>query len=211
MLPGQYGRKPYCAGQGGSKPADGVRWLDGVSVFRCELLEFGGRVQNAKDTFYELLRGRLAALNPGRTVVVRGLTRPGVLVDENELGASAPLPDCFHLLWVSEAAETQGALPLVTLGCEIAYATAGTAMNGGLDRGRALAAMDAELLAAVRQWPKNAPKNSYVALANGGSAVPLTTRVWWGDVSFGPAKTERDRLMRTATVTVMCYQEAGEL
>ena len=42
-------------------------------------------MQNAKDTFYELLRGRLAALNPDRTVVVRGVVRPGVLVEENEL------------------------------------------------------------------------------------------------------------------------------
>ena len=54
-------------------------------------------MQNAKDTFYELLRERLAVLNPERTIVVRGVSRPGVLVDENELQASAALPDCFHL------------------------------------------------------------------------------------------------------------------
>ena len=28
-------------------------------------------MQNTKDTFYEMLRGRLVALNPGRAVVVR--------------------------------------------------------------------------------------------------------------------------------------------
>ena len=77
-------------------------------------------MQNAKDTFYELLRGRLAALNPERTAVVRGLTRPGVLVDENELQASAALPDCFHLQWVSEVEDAQAALSLVTRGGEIA-------------------------------------------------------------------------------------------
>ena len=168
-------------------------------------------MQNAKDTFYEVLRGRLAALNPERTIVVRGVTRPGVLVDENELRACTALPDCFHLQWVSEAADVQGAMPLVTLGCVVSYATAGTAMNGGLDRGRALAAMDGELLAAVRQCPQNTVKNNYGALANGGAAVAMNTRVWWSDVEFGPVKVDRDRVMRTATVQVMSYQEAGEL
>ena len=42
-------------------------------------------MQSAKDTFYVTLRDRLAALNPARTVVVRGMVRPGVLVEENEL------------------------------------------------------------------------------------------------------------------------------
>ncbi|MGI4829451.1 MAG: hypothetical protein ACRYFU_14840 [Janthinobacterium lividum] len=168
-------------------------------------------MQNAKDTFYELLRGRLAALNPERTTVVRGLTRPGVLVDENELGASAALPDCFHLQWGTQGVEIQGALPLVTLGCEIVYATAGTALNGGLDRGRALAAMDGELFAAVRQWPQNAVKKSYAPLGDGEAAVPLKTAVWWGEVAFGAVKVDRDRLTRTATVAVMSYEEAGEL
>lgn len=168
-------------------------------------------MQNAKDTFYKLLRGRLTTLNPERTVVVRGLTRPGVLVDENELAASAALPDCFHLQWTTETVEAQGAMPLAAMSCEIAYATAGTALNGGLDRGRALASMDGELLAAVRQWPPNAVKNNYLPLGSGGAALPMKTAVWWGDAVFGPVKVDRDRLTRTATVTVMSYEEAGEL
>jgi hypothetical protein len=56
-------------------------------------------VQNAKDTFYEVLRGRLAALNPDRTIVLRGVTRPGVLVDENELVTDVAEPDCFRMQW----------------------------------------------------------------------------------------------------------------
>lgn len=168
-------------------------------------------MQNAKDTFYEVLRGRLATLNPERTIVVRGLTRPGVLVDENELIASAALPDCFHLRWTTTAVDTQAAMPLVTVGCEVAYATAGSAMSGGLDRGRSLAAMDGELLAAVGQVPQNAVKNNYTALASGGGVAAMTTRVWWGDVVFGPMKVDRDRLTRLATVQVMSYAEAGEL
>ena len=168
-------------------------------------------MQNAKDTFYELLRGRLAALNPERTIVVRGLTRPGVLVDENELGASAALPDCFHLQWATETVEMRGALPLVALGCEIKYATAGTALNAGLDRGRTLAAMDAELLAAVRQWPQHAAKDNYTPLGDSQAARPMKTAVWWGDVVFGAATVDRDRMTRKETVAVMSYEEAGEL
>ena len=34
-------------------------------------------MQNAKDTFYMTLRDRLAAVNPARTMVLRGVTRPG--------------------------------------------------------------------------------------------------------------------------------------
>lgn len=168
-------------------------------------------MQNAKDSFYEELRTRLSALNPERRIDVRGVSRPGVLVDENELQASAALPDCFHLRWVSEVASTDGCLPLVAMTCEITYATSGTAMNAGLDRGRALAAMDGELLAAIHQEPRNALKNDYSGLSFGGAAVAMNTRVWWGDVVPGPVKVDRDRLTRTAAVQVMTYQEAGEL
>ena len=167
-------------------------------------------MQNAKDTFYEVLRGRLATLNPERTVVVRAVLRPGVLVDENEMTASAPLPDCFHLRWTSCLVDAEGALPLVTLTCEVFYATAGTATSAGLDRGRALEAMDGELLAMVRQHPQNVVKSNYSDGAD-GTVVPLSTRVWWGDVAFEPVKVERDRLTRSATVAVMSYQEAGEV
>ena len=168
-------------------------------------------MQNAKDTFYEFFRGRVAMLNPERTIAVRGVLRPGVLVDENEMMASAPLPDCFHLRWTACAVETQGAMPLIAQTCEVFYATAGTAIGGGLDRGRALEAMDGELLAAVRQCPQNVEKSDYSALAIGGTAAVLGTRVWWGDVAFGPATVERNRMSRVATIAVMSYQEAGEL
>lgn len=168
-------------------------------------------MQNAKDTFYETLRGRLQALNPGRTVVVRSVTRPGVVVDENELQVSALLPDCFHLQWTTASVDTGGALPLVTLGCQVSYLTAGTALHGGLDRGRALAAMDEELLAAIGQEPRNALKYDYSALASGGAAAPMGTNVWWGDAVFGPTKTEQERLQRTVVIPVMSFEEAGEL
>jgi hypothetical protein len=38
-------------------------------------------MQNARDTFYVALRDRLAAVNPARTMVVRSVVRPGLLVE----------------------------------------------------------------------------------------------------------------------------------
>ena len=168
-------------------------------------------MQNAKDTFYEVLRGRLAAINPERTIVLRGVVRPAVVVAENELLSSSALPDCFHLTWSDAAAIEAGELPLVTLTCEIEYETAGSATNGGMDRGRALSAMDAELFAALTQTPANAPKKNHSALANGGAVTPMQTCIWWGPPELGKTSVKNDRLARTARVAVMSYQEAGEL
>jgi hypothetical protein len=171
----------------------------------------GGEVQNAKDTFYELLRSRIAAGNPERTIVVRGQTRPGVLVEENELVTTTTLPDCFRLRWTEAGVDAANALPLAVLGCEILYETAGSAGNGGMDRGRALAAMDAELAAAINASPQFAAKQNYAGLASGGGVVAMNTNVWWGDVVPGAIVVKGDRVARTATVTVMSYEEAGEL
>ncbi len=54
-------------------------------------------MQNARDTFYVTLRDRLAAVNPARTIVLRGVTRPGVLVEENELVSAYQPVDAFCL------------------------------------------------------------------------------------------------------------------
>ena len=168
-------------------------------------------MQNAKDTFYNVLRSRLAALNPDRTIVLRGVVRPGVLVDENELVSSIDTPDCFHIAWPQQSVDASGTLPTVTMPCEITYETAGTAFNAGMDRGRLLAAMDGELLAAVNASPQNALKMNYTRLPTGGSATDMTTSIWWGNVAFEPAIVKGDRLARTARVGVFSYQEAGEL
>jgi len=42
-------------------------------------------MQNAKDTFYMALRARLAAIDPERTVLLRGAARPGILVERRKL------------------------------------------------------------------------------------------------------------------------------
>ena len=104
-----------------------------------------------------------------------------------------------------------GVMPLAMLECWIDYETAGTTMNGGMDRGRALAAMDAELQGAVNVFPRNVLKMNYSALANGSAAVAMNTSVWWSEVALGETVTKDDRLARTATVQLMSYQEAGEL
>lgn len=168
-------------------------------------------MQNAKDTFYELLRSRIAAANPERTIVLRGVTRPGVLVEENELVTAVTLPDCFRLRWVDASVDSANALPVATLTCEILYETAGTAANAGMDRGRMLAAMDAEFIGAVSTCPQHTLKQSYAALANGGNAQAMSTNIWWSNAVLGPLVLKADRIARTAKVTVMSCEEAGEL
>jgi hypothetical protein len=166
-------------------------------------------MQNAKDTFYMMLRDRLAAVNPARTMVVRGVTRPGSLVGENELASAVQPVDAFCLRWTGLRVDSRASLTLVSMQCEIRYCTDGTAGNGGMDRGRLLAGMDAELVAAINAGPQNVVKSAFVAGAAGGTA--MGTKVFWGDVVFGAAVVEDERLARVATVDVFAYQEAGEL
>jgi hypothetical protein len=146
-------------------------------------------------------------------MVLRGVTRPGVLVEENELASAYQPVNAFCLRWTGLSVDSQGALPLVTMICEIQYATDGDSGNGGMDRGRLLSAMDGELAAAVSAAPQNVPKMNYVAAAGGSGLAPVTmaTNVFWGDASFGPAVVNGERLERVATVEVFSYQEAGEL
>ena len=57
-------------------------------------------MQNAQNTFYITLRNRLVALNPNRTIYLRGVTRPGILVESNELVVAQPPSDVFVLRWI---------------------------------------------------------------------------------------------------------------
>ena len=164
-------------------------------------------MQNAKDTFYLTLQGRLAALNPARTIVLRGLIRPGTLVDENELPTASPPTDAFRLEWTNFHVTSASPLPWVGLECVIHYETDGTPVNAGMDRGRLLAAMDAELATALAEYPHAVPKLNYT------TAPPTTmaTNIFWADPVFGAILITDERLSRTATVQVVAYQEAGEL
>jgi hypothetical protein len=170
-------------------------------------------MQNARDTFYVTLRDRLAAVNPARTMVLRGVTRPGVLVEENELASAYQPVDAFCLRWTGVSVDTNGGLPLVTMVCEIRYATDGDSGNGGMDRGRLLSGMDGDLVAALSVGPQHVQKMNYVAAAgeSGLAPVAMATNVFWSDAVFGAAAVNGERLERVATVEVFSYQEAGEL
>ena len=168
-------------------------------------------MQNAKDTFYMMLQSRLATLNPARTIVVRGVVRPGTLVDENELPSAWVPVDVFRLRWTGLQVNNTGPLPLVAMECSIQYATDGSSGNGGMDRGRLLTAMDAELASALRTHPHAVLKMNYSAAADGASPTAMATNVFWADPVFGAATAAEDRLARSVTVQVFAYQEAGEL
>jgi len=167
-------------------------------------------MQNAKDTFYEVLRDRVAAADAALTVVVRGVVRPGLVVDENELANAAEVRDCFRMRWSGLQVSGEGSAPLVTMQCEIRYATAGSSGGGGLDRGRVMARMDAALLSAVQTAPQTAVKKNFAALAGGGLVSAMASQIWWSDVAFGAVSEDSGEIRRTATVEVWSYQEAGE-
>jgi hypothetical protein len=168
-------------------------------------------MQNAKDTFYLMLQSRLTALNPSRTIVVRGVLRPGILVDENELPTAWIPVDVFRLEWTALQVDNEGPLPMATLECSIRYATDGDSGNGGMDRGRLLAAMDAELATALGATPHTVGKMNYSAATAGVAPTAMGTNVFWADPVFGVTTAVGERLERTATVQVLAYQEEGEL
>ncbi|MFP5229826.1 MAG: hypothetical protein ACLGXA_19605 [Acidobacteriota bacterium] len=161
-------------------------------------------MQNAKDTFYIALRSRLATVNPARTMTLRAVTRPGMLVSDAEAPMAQPLLDAFALSWTGMQADLQLPAILAQMTCEIQYCTAGTPTNAGLDRGRTLEEMDSEVLRLL--YPYSAQKMNYTQ----NPAVAMGTVVFWSEPEFGPAVTLRDRLSRTVKVTVFAFQEQGE-
>jgi len=102
-------------------------------------------MQAAKDSFYMALRERLAALNPGRVIVVDGVERPAIVVRENmEPQFGVAESNAYYLDWgaVQIAESTR---PILGLECHIWYATEGST-GSGVDRGRLLGQMDEELM-----------------------------------------------------------------
>jgi hypothetical protein len=161
-------------------------------------------MQNAKDSFYMALRTRLTAINPERTILLRGAVRPGILVEEAEAPFSQFPNDVFVLRWLSLAVDMDLATTMAGEQCEIVYQTCGTQSFGGLDRGRALSAMDEELMAMIQ--PFYTPKLNYTTTPPSA----MLTQVFWDEAIFSPVVTQRDRLSRSATVLVYSYQEQGE-
>jgi hypothetical protein len=161
-------------------------------------------MQNAKDSFYMALRTRLVTINPERTILIRGAVRPGILVEEAEAPFGQLPNDIFILRWLGLGTDMDLASTMAAEDCEILYQTCGTQSFGGLDRGRALSAMDEEVLAMME--PFCTPKLNYTATP----AAAMLTQVFWDEPGFTPIVAQRDRLSRSAKVTVYSYQEQGE-
>ncbi len=162
-------------------------------------------MQNAQNTFYITLRNRLAALNPNRTIFLRGVTRLGILVECNELVTAQPPSNVFVVRWLGLRADPYLAEVLTQMECEIEYMTEGTTGNMGMDRGALLTEMDAELVRLLR--PACAQKMSYAQ----APAMPMETQIFWTEAAFQAVKVERDRLTRTVAISVFSYEEPGEL
>jgi hypothetical protein len=161
-------------------------------------------MQNAKDSFYMALRTRLATINPERTTLLRGAVRPGILVEEAEAPFSQLPSDVFVLRWLGLGVDTDLGSTMAAGECEIFYQTCGTQSYGGLDRGRSLSGMDAELAAMLS--PFYTPKLNFTATP----PAAMLTQVFWDEPGFGPVTVQRDRLSRSAKVMVYSYQEQGE-
>jgi len=161
-------------------------------------------MQNAKDSFYMALRTRLAAINPERTILLRGAVRPGILAEEAEAPFSQLPNDVFVLRWLGLGVDFNLGSTMVAEQCEVIYQSCGTQSFGGLDRGRSLREMDEELTAMVQ--PFYTPKFNYTTTP----PVAMLTNVFWDEPGFGPIVAQRDQLSRTAKVMVYSYQEQGE-
>jgi len=161
-------------------------------------------MQNAKDSFYMALRTRLVTVNPERTTLLRGAVRPGILVEEAEAPFAQLPSDVFVLRWLGLGADMDLDSTMAAQECEIVYQTCGMQAFGGLDRGRALSQMDEEILAMLA--PFYTLKFNYTQ----NPPVAMLTRVFWDEPGFTPVVVQRDRLSRSAKVTVYSYQEQGE-
>ena len=162
-------------------------------------------MQNAKDTFYLLLRARLASVNPERTTLIRGSLRPAVLVAENELDDAASTPaDTFLLQWTDYTIDRTEPLPLDSATCVIRYRTRGTAELDGMDRSRVLSAMDAEVTYML--LPGSTAKQDYT----GETPATLQTNVFWSTPTWSGAEFKDGTLTRVATVTVFSLRETGQ-
>jgi len=161
-------------------------------------------MQNAKDSFYRSLRSRLTTINPQRVILLRGSVRPGILVEDAEAPFSQLPNDVFVLRWLGLGVEVNLDSTITAAQCEIVYQTCGTQSFAGLDRGRALSAMDEELMAILQ--PFQTPKLNYTATP----PAAMLTQVFWEEPEFGPITTQRDRMSRSVHVVVYSYQEQGE-
>jgi len=138
-------------------------------------------MQAAKDSFFMALRQRLAALNPARTVVIDGVTLPGILVRENmEPRFNEAQPGVFYLDF-GEILIAESSRPMLGVDCGIWYASEGTTGGSGVDRGRMLAEMDDELVRI------SMPPHTEMLDYSQTPAVDLGAGVFWTVPKLGDA------------------------
>lgn len=156
-------------------------------------------MQNAKDSFYIALRDRLALLNPGQVISVRGVKRPAILVEEAENPTAELQNDTYVLRWTQYS--LVDAACLTSLSCEIHYATSGSEDYTGLDRGRLMTEMDSQLRQILA--PSNASNFDF-------STVPpilMPTSIFWAEPTFAPLRIVKNQLLRVAAINVFTFEE----
>jgi hypothetical protein len=164
-------------------------------------------LQAVKDSFLGALSERLAALNPLRTVVVEGVVRPAVVALENELATSAVnQANAFYLTWTAAPTSKTAihlAAPMFELGCQISYWTEGSDSLSYQDRGRAMAALDDELLAIT--LPGNAELKDFTL----APAADLSARVFWSPLVLSELTSDGRKLSRLATLKMFYILEGS--
>lgn len=161
-------------------------------------------MENAMNSFYIALRNRLAQVNPARTIYLRGVNRPAVLVEENELATAKPQNDVFRMRWTKVSVNSEMPAAVIRTTCEIRYSTMGTTNNGGMDRGQSLTAMDSDLLQILQ--PDSTQKIRY----SQSGAAAQSTNIFWTAPVFEAVSEAQGVVTRTVTVDVFSLQEVGE-
>jgi hypothetical protein len=160
-------------------------------------------MQAAKDTFLKTLAARLAVVNPARTIIVDGASRPAVLAVENEspLPANAEL-EAFLLRWEGVGEATEGT-PLMYVDCKVSYGSQGTDSMLRTDRGRIVTAMDGELMQLCRQ--RSVAKCDYTQTP----PCALGTNIFWTAPAMEAPGDVNGVLQRTATIRVFFFPEVA--
>jgi hypothetical protein len=162
-------------------------------------------MQAAKDSFYLTLRDRLAASYPDRTIAVGAVTRPAIVVVENDQSSvTARQHEAFYVEWGEARPVSPAISTLMAMTCTFSYASAGTEQNGGLDRGRALGGLDSELLGI---WsPTVARKSDYT----GANPVDLGSNIFWSAPVIRLQKAAPNCVAHEASLTVYFYPEVNQ-
>lgn len=167
-------------------------------------------MQSAKDSFFRALQARLALVNPQRTVTVDGVTKPAIVVAENEPFPPAKLFfNTFYIQWIGAPAvrEFAGTLaPRYEQIAQIEYFIQGTSalQKPFADRGRLMAQMDGELVQILFPGHTQKKDHSQPPPADLGSTVQWQ----WNPSLRTMAEKEGAVLRRIATVNVSFYLEA---